>query len=124
MRSFLLISALPLLAAAPALADDAESWSLHAQSTFIEQYHPAFRAPYTGVNSLSPKSVGNEAWDATLYAGVRLWDGGEAYANPEMDQGFGLSHTTGAAGFFNDESSKVGSAVPYFRLHRLFVRQT
>lgn len=101
-----------------------EVWSLHGQATFVDQYHPAFRALYTGPNSLDPGSRGNETFDMTLYAGVRLWDGGEAYANPEIDQGFGLSNTLGAGGYPSGEAYKVGKSSPYFRLQRLFVRQT
>jgi len=101
-----------------------ETWSLHGQATFVEQYHPAFRSPYRGPNSLDPGSRGDETFDATLFAGVRLWDGGEAYANPEIDQGFGLSNTLGTAGFPSGEAYKVGKAEPYFRLQRLFFRQT
>src|SRR5580658_1153782 len=124
----LLASALlaPLLAAVPAWADDSapETWSLHGQTTFTDQYHPAFTAPYSGKDSLDPGSRGNETWDATLFAGVKLWDGGEAYINPEIDQGFGLSDTVGVAGFPSGEAYKIGSASPYFRLQRLFLRQT
>lgn len=101
-----------------------EDWSLHAQMTFVEQYHPAFHAPYSGPNSLGPQSVGRETFDATLFAGARLWDGGEAYIDPEIDQGFGLSNTLGVAGFPSAEAYKVGKADPYFRLQRLFFRQT
>ena len=108
-----------------ASADDApEDWSLHGQVTVVDQYHPAFKSPYRGANSLDPGSRGNETFDATLFAGVRLWDGGEAYANPEIDQGFGLSNTIGVAGFPSGEAYKIGKAEPYFRLHRLFFRQT
>jgi high affinity Mn2+ porin len=110
-----------------AVAEEApqpERWSLHGQATFIEQYHPAFRSLVRGKNSLDPGSRGNETFNATLYAGARLWDGGEAYADLEVDQGFGLSNTTGLAGFSNGEGSKVGKAVPYVRLQRLFFRQT
>jgi high affinity Mn2+ porin len=102
----------------------AEQWSLHGQMTFVDQYHPAFRAPYSGANSLDPGSRGNETFDATLFLGARLWDGGEVYANPEIDQGFGLSNTLGVAGFPSGEAYKVGKATPYFRLQRLFFRQT
>ena len=108
-----------------ALAADApEDWSLHAQSTFVDQYHPAFKSPYHGANSLDPGSRGDETFDATLFAGVRLWDGGEAYINPEIDQGFGLSDTIGVAGFPSGEAYKVGKSAPYFRLQRLFFRQS
>ncbi len=101
-----------------------ETWSLHGQATFVEQYHPAFRSLFQGPNSFDPGSRGNETIDLTLFAGVRLWDGGEAYADPEIDQGFGLSNTVGIAGFPSGEAYKVGKSVPYFRLQRLFLRQT
>jgi len=113
--------------AAPVLAEDAqaasEKWSVHGQMTGVWQYHPAFRSPYRGRNSLDPGSRGNETFDATLYAGVRPWTGGELYINPEIDQGFGLSNTLGVAGFPSGEAYKVGKAAPYFRLQRLFLRQ-
>ena len=74
-----------LVTGLPALADDnvpaAESWALHGQATFTDQYHPAFRSPYRGANSLDPGSRGNETFDATLFAGASPWAGGEAWAN-------------------------------------------
>ena len=104
-------------------AAEPETWSLHGQATFVEQYHPGFRSPYRGANSLDPGSRGQETFDATLFAGLRLWSGGELYANPEIDQGFGLSNTFGLAGFPSGEAYKIGKAEPYFRLQRLFLRQ-
>ena len=111
---------------APARAADAvaESWSLHGQMTLVEQYHPAFRSPYRGANSLDSGSRGSETFDITVYGGVRLWQDGELYANPEIDQGFGLSNTLGVAGYPSGEAYKVGKSDPYFRLQRLFFRQT
>ncbi len=113
-----------ICAPAKATDDDAEIWSLHGQMTLVEQYHPAFRSPYRGANSLDAGSRGNETFDTTVYAGVRVWQGGELYANPEIDQGFGLSNTLGVAGYPSGEAYKVGSSDPYFRLQRLFFRQT
>ena len=115
---------LPMLAANAWADDTAEDWSLHGQMTFVDQYHPEFNSPYRGQNSLDPGNRGNETFDTTLFAGVRLWNGGEAYANPEIDQGFGLSNTLGVAGFPSGEAYKVGESSPYFRLQRLFFRQT
>jgi len=43
----------------------------------------------------------------TAYAGARLWRGGEFWVNPEIDQGFGLSGTLGAAGFPSGEAFKI-----------------
>lgn len=99
-------------------------WSVHGQVTHLWQYHPAFRSPYRGANSLDPGSRSNETLDATLYAGARLWTGSEFWINPEIDQGFGLSNTLGVAGFPSGEAYKVGKSAPYFRLQRLFFRQT
>jgi high affinity Mn2+ porin len=107
----------------PAAADPFD-WSVHGQLTFVDQYHPAFRSPYQDKNSLAPKSLGDETFDATAFLGLRLWKGGEIYADPEIDQGFGLSNTLGVAGFPSGEAYKVGKVDPYFRLQRLFFRQS
>jgi high affinity Mn2+ porin len=117
------VAAVSARAEAPEPAS-AENWAVHGQTTFTEQYHPAFTSPYRGTNTLDPGSRGDETIDLTLFAGLRLWDGGEAWANPEVDQGFGLSDTVGVAGFPSGEAYKIGNAVPYFRLQRLFFRQT
>src|SRR5689334_6725435 len=97
-----LVGILSLPLASNVVADEQvhapEDWSVHGQMTFVDQYHPAFKSPFRGRNSLDPGSRGDETFDATLFAGVRLWDGGEVYANPEIDQGFGVSDTLGLAG--------------------------
>ena len=102
-----------------------KSWAIHGQATSVWQYHPAFtsRIP-PGPQSLDAGSRGNETLSATLYGGVRLWPGAEAWVDPEIDQGFGLSDTHGLAGFSNGESFKIGAADPYVKLQRLFLRQT
>ncbi len=105
----------------PALQTD--NFAVHGQTTFLEQYDPAFRAPYTGPNSLVPNQ-GRETWDATAFLGLRLWDGAEFWVNPEIDQGFGLSGTLGVAGFTSGEAYKVGESAPYARIQRAFIRQT
>lgn len=102
---------------------ETDRFAFHGQMTFLNQYDPPFRAPYSGTNSLIPNQS-RETADITLYAGVRLWQGAEAWINPEVDQGFGLSGTLGAAGFTSGEAYKVGADNPYTRLHRAFVRQT
>ena len=106
-------------------ADDAsEAYAFHAQATVTEQAHPAFASPYEGPLSLDPGARGDETADITLYAGVRPWSGAEAWINPEVDQGFGLSDTVGIAGFPSGEAYKVGAREPYLKLPRLFLRQT
>jgi high affinity Mn2+ porin len=64
----------------PALQTD--NFAIHAQTTFLPQYDPPFRSPYTGTNSLIP-NLGRETWDATIFLGVRLWNGAEFWINPE-----------------------------------------
>jgi high affinity Mn2+ porin len=100
-----------------------QRFAIHGQFTYVEQNTESFRAPYAGPNSLSPDQ-GRETTDLTLYAGARLWSGAEIWINPEIDQGFGLDDTLGVAGFPSGEAYKVGKNQPYFRLPRLFVRET
>jgi high affinity Mn2+ porin len=102
---------------------DSNTWSVHAQTTYVQQYAFPFRAPYAGQNSLVPDQT-RQTWDATFYVGWRLWRGAELWINPEIDQGFGLSGTLGVAGFTSGEAYKLGATYPYTRLPRTFVRQT
>ncbi|MFX7776459.1 cell envelope biogenesis protein OmpA, partial [Acinetobacter baumannii] len=82
----------------PADIPEPERWNIHGQFTNVTQWHPSFHAPYSGTNSLTPETNNKETADITLYLGVRLWKGAELYANPEIDQGFGLNNTVGLAG--------------------------
>jgi high affinity Mn2+ porin len=100
-----------------------DRFAFHGQTTLTWQYALPFRSPYRGTNSLAPNHA-RQTWDTTLYIGTKLWDGAEAWVNPEIDQGYGLSGTYGVAAFPSAESYKVGSDYPYARLTRYFVRQT
>ena len=121
-------------AAAPSGATEARSngWTLtdedrvsfHGQATFVGQGYPGIRASSNGPNSLPRAGDFRETNDVTLYAGLRLWQGAEMWINPEIDQGFGVSNTHGAAGFPSGESYKLGYAFPYTRVQRYFLRQT
>lgn len=134
-RPFAAVGWLALLTTSPATAQtrdtqpsdtqtlEDQGFALHAQGTFVVQGVGGFASPYTGPNSLAPRQV-KETADITAYIGVRAWRGAEFWINPEIDQGFGLSNTLGAAGFPSAEAYKVGKADPYLRLQRLFFRQT
>lgn len=111
-------------AAVSLTAPDPDLVNVHAQSTLLWQGYPSFRSPYQGPNSLPGSGEGRETWDATVYAGVQLWQGAELWVNPEIDQGSGLADTLGIAGFTSGEAYKVGFPYPYARLPRTFVRQT
>jgi len=123
-RFFFLVLCLGLSPVLARAQDEEESWAIHGQATAVVQWHPAFPAEYEGPRSLDRKDQGNETSDATLYAGLRPWRGGEFWADVELDQGFGLSNTLGVAGFTSGEAYKVGEHRPYFRLPRAFFRQT
>lgn len=113
----------PDRAPAPPASQAEDKFSIHWQATYVDQQTLSFNAPYRGSNSLSPNS-NRETFDATLFAGARLWPGAEGWINPEIDQGFGLDDTLGVAGFPSGEAYKVGRNHPYLRLPRAFVRQT
>ena len=102
---------------------DLDWLSFKGQTTFVEQYAAPFRSPYAGTNSLTPNQ-GRESLDYMFFIGARLWQGGELWIDPEIDQGFGLNNTEGVAGFPSGASFKVGASVPYPRLQRTFIRQT
>ncbi|SHK48084.1 high affinity Mn2+ porin [Bradyrhizobium lablabi] len=102
---------------------ETDRFAFHAQATYLQQYDPPFRAPYKGPNSLD-SNISRQTSDLTAFAGIRLWQGAEAWINPELDQGFGLSGSLGVAGFPSGEAYKVGADYPYLRVHRAFLRQT
>lgn len=105
-------------------AVDPDIVNFHGQATFLWQGNPSFNAPYFGQNSLPNAAEGRQTTDATLYAGVRLWQGAEFWVDPEIDQGFGIGDTHGLAGYSSGEAYKLGSDYPYARVQRYFVRQT
>lgn len=115
-----------LMICGPASAGSApeERWAIHGQATFVLQANARFHSPYQGVNSLDHRSHAKETFDMTLYVGIRPWQGAEAWVNPEIDQGFGLSNTLGVAGFPSGEAYKIGKTNPYAKLPRWFLRQT
>jgi high affinity Mn2+ porin len=99
-------------------------WEFHGQTTYIQQGYPPFHSPYLGANSFTPWAQTRETWTASAFLGLKLWDGGELYYNPELLQGFGLHDTTGAAGFPNGEAQKSNFPYPRYSTSRLFLRQT
>ena len=103
---------------------ESDRWEIHGQSTYLGQGYPAFRAPYTGTNSLTPARQAQATWSNSLYLNARLWEGGEVYYNPELLQGFGLSDTVGIAGFSSGEAQKSNFPYPHYNTSRLYVRQT
>ena len=103
---------------------ESDRWEIHGQTTYLGQGYPAFRAPYSGPNSLTPSAQYQATWSNSLFLNARLWDGGEVYYNPELLQGFGFNDTVGVAGFPNGEAQKSNFPYPHYNTSRLFVRQT
>src|ERR1700712_576145 len=126
MLKRLLFFFLILIIAKFSLAQDTvkqQRFNLHFQQTIITQYKLAFSAPYSGLNSLSTASETQSSITSTLYGGARLWKGAEAYFNPEISGGAGLSKTLGVAGFPNGETFRVGAAEPKIYIARLYFKQ-
>lgn len=103
---------------------ESSDWNVHAQTTFLPSAYPAFRSPYGGPFSLPGSGQARETWTTTAFLGVRLWQGGEFYFDPELAQGFGLNGTLGLAGFSNGEAQKAGALFPKYRPERYYIRQT
>lgn len=103
---------------------ESQRWEIHGQTTYLPQGYPAFFAPYSGTNSLTPARQAKATWSNGLYLNMRLWEGGEVYYNPELLQGFGLNDTVGLAGFSNGEAQKSNFPYPHYNTSRLFYRHT
>jgi high affinity Mn2+ porin len=114
----------PVAANARPALPESDAWNVHAQTTFLPQTYPSFRSPYAGANSLPGRSQTQATWTTTAFLGVRLWEGGEFYFNPEIAQGFGLNGTLGLAGFSNGEAQKAGAEYPKIRPQRYYLKQT
>lgn len=99
-------------------------FNLHFQTTYVYQYSGRFHSPYEGPNSLSSNEEKQNSITATVYGGVRLWKGAEAYVNPEIAGGSGLSGALGMGGSSNGETFRVGNPAPTLYLGRLFFVQT
>ncbi len=102
-----------------------ESWNAYGQFTSIEQWKPAFSARYSGEQSLGTAAEGSFTETATLFFGLRLWHGGEAYFVPEVISELPLSGLHGIGGAIqNFELQKTGSETPQLYRSRTYLRQT
>ncbi len=101
-----------------------ERFNIHFQATVVTQAHPSFSALYTGRNSMRPEAESATSIVSDVFAGLRLWKGGEIYFQPELAGGFGLSTTLGVAAFPSGEVYRVGDPKPIIIVARAFLRQT
>lgn len=115
--------AAPAGALLPQESVDSSAWSVHAQSTYIDQWHYGFPSPYEGPNSFSAASESEPTFSVSLYLGRRLWDGAALYYCPEIFQGYGLSGTLGIAAFPSGEAIKAGFPNLHYNTSRVLFQQ-
>ncbi len=108
---------------------DKESWNVYGQFTYISSWKLPFKAPYTNangsINSLVPGAERSFTGTFSLFFGLKLWSGGEAYFVPEVIAERPLSGLHGIGGAIqNFELQKGGTETPQLYRSRLFLRQT
>lgn len=96
---------------------------ISGQANVIFQYHPAFFAKYSGVNSFSPEAQHAISRVFTLYTGYALNKTTEFIFDVESAGGHGLSEGAGLGGFTDLDIVRTPNlgATPY--LARLMVRK-
>jgi high affinity Mn2+ porin len=113
----------PMIATNPPPAKE-QVWNIHAQGTYVGDWHPSFPAQYSGPESLDNHSLTAETFSADLYLGARLWHGAEFHLDGLFWQGFGFNHTLGIEAFPSAQAYKIGSARGNVAPVRIFIRQT
>jgi hypothetical protein len=109
-----------------------ESWNAYGQFTYISSWKLPLHAPYTNRDtqgglpySLVPDAERSFTGTFTLFFGLRLWPGGEAYVVPEVIAERPLSYLHGIGGAIqNFELQKQGSETPQLYRSRTYLRQT
>ncbi len=125
LPSIFILTALSLKLQAQQQTDTLKNdrFSIHAQTTVINQFKPSFGVKYSGDNSLVPQQENRTSITSTLFMGVRLWKGASVFVNPEIAGGSGLSDALGIAAATNGETFRIGDPAPQLYLARLFYRQ-
>jgi high affinity Mn2+ porin len=106
-----------------------ERWSAYGQFTYISSWKAPFSAAYGNLNgsehSLSSASEHSFTATATLFLGLALWGGAEAYLVPEVISSRPLSGLVGlGASIQNFELQKQGSLTPSAYVSRAYFTQT
>ncbi|HTC63652.1 MAG TPA: carbohydrate porin [Candidatus Saccharimonadales bacterium] len=74
---------------------------LSGQANIITQWHPIFRSPYQGPNSLTPEAQDASSRVLTLLTGLRINDSSEILLDVQETGGHGIGEALGLAGFTN-----------------------
>ena len=80
---------------------ESDRFWLSGQVNFITQWHPTFNAPYSGANSLSPRSQDATSRVLTLFASLRINRSTELIVDVQETGGHGVGEALGVAGFTN-----------------------
>jgi high affinity Mn2+ porin len=117
------------LVVAPVASAQASDWfpppyAVGGQVTVVWQHLPDFRSPYEGPHSLRPGPEDAVSHSYTLYTGIRLLPWLDAYVDPEMIRGNGISDGLGLAGYTNGEVIRNPAAGTDPYLARAFLRAT
>ncbi|MFK7059444.1 carbohydrate porin [Flavobacterium oreochromis] len=100
-----------------------KGFTIHAQTTVINQTKAGYKAPYSGDNSLTLENESKTSITGTLYLGAKLWKGASIYLNPEIAGGSGLSEALGLGGATNGETFRIGNPEPKIYVARMFFKQ-
>jgi len=85
---------------------------ISGQANVILQGHPAFRAQYSGPNSLTNWAQTATTHVLTLYTGYELTHTTEVFADMEDSTGSGIGNANGLAGYSNMDSVRLSEGVP------------
>jgi high affinity Mn2+ porin len=80
---------------------ETDRWWISGQANWISQWHPTFRSPYQGVNSLSPEAQDATSRVLTLFTGLRLTGTAEFLLDVQETAGHGIGEALGLAGATN-----------------------
>jgi high affinity Mn2+ porin len=96
---------------------------LSGQVNIISQWHPSFRSPYQGPNSLTPQAQDANSRVLTLFTGLRLAGTTALLCDVQETGGHGIGEALGLAGFTNLDvvRNPTLSKTPY--IARLMIHQ-
>jgi len=80
---------------------ETDRWWISGQANWISQWHPAFRSPYQGANSLTPEAQDATSRVLTLFTGLRLTRTTELLCDVQETGGHGIGEALGLAGATN-----------------------
>jgi hypothetical protein len=99
---------------------------ISGQTNVILQGHPAFRAEYSGPNSLTNWAQSATTHVLTLYTGYELTHTTEVFADLEDATGNGIGNANGLAGYSNMDAVRLVEGMPLSKepyLARFMLRQ-